>query len=123
MPEDISVEEAQQAIKSTVWLPDTNDVTRTSHRGRPRISYDDLPDNVMTLAEQIKVISKRIRRLNMPHKEFMDLNRLLNELRSQMKARHPRSANGVNLQEIQRKEARDKRKALAANKETDHGTE
>lgn len=91
--------------------------------GRPRISYEDLPDNTMSLVEQIKLVSKRLRRASMPHKEFMELSRLLNELRSQMKSRHPRSQNGINIQELQRKEARLKRQALAANKESDHGTE
>jgi hypothetical protein len=91
--------------------------------GRPRISFDELPDHTMSLVEQIRMVSKRIRRPNIPHKEYMELNRLLNELRSQTKLRHLRSQNGVNIQEIQRKEARLKRQALAANKENDHGTE
>lgn len=91
--------------------------------GRPRINFDELPDHTMSLVEQIKMVSKRIRRPNIPHKEFMELSRHLNELRSQTKSRHSRSQNGVNIQAIQRKEAREKAEALAANKENDNGAQ
>jgi hypothetical protein len=105
--------------------PEVGGVVESAKRqpGRPRTSYDDLPDHTMSLVEQVKLISKRMRRSNIPHKEFMELSRHLNELRSQTKLRHLRSQNGVNIQEIQRKEAREKAKALAATKESDHGTE
>jgi hypothetical protein len=98
-----------------------NPFGKYGRQGRP--DFVNLPDNIMSLEEQIRLVSKRLRRPSLPHKEFIDLLSKLDYLQNKRKARHPRSPNGVDIQAIQRKEAREKAKALAANKEQDHGSE
>jgi hypothetical protein len=82
-----------------------------------RHDVSGLSQDPMMLREQIRQVSQRLRRPAMPHKEFMELNHLLLQLRGLLKKRHDRSENGIRFKDIIRDEAKAKREALAKEKE------
>ena len=116
---------ADEAVEQQSEVVAVESATPKRGVGRPRISYEDLPDNAMSLKEQIQSVSKRLRRSSIAHVEYMQLMRLLGQLQDKLKLRQPRprsrSENGIDFRDIRREEAKRRREALV--KESDNGTE
>lgn len=130
-----SLTEVPQSGSSVTFVPDERLIKR--HIGRPsnqeRLAAESfqtisLADQIKIESRWVKMLDKRMQAYNGTHQGFLDLaaqaldhSRHLDELRSKLKPRHPRSANGINIERIRRVERAEKLNRARAERSKDNG--